>query len=143
MKNKSPLDAIFLLLFLLFSVAYVVEIICWEIRQPDMEVYLLRLLYHYAVRPLGYLLSGYAVSWLLLVPLAAAPFSLPHGARAAAFLAAGLMTAGYLAFAWYLWNGSVPIPSTIREIHDEAFFMVLPGLFLCAALRPGQGREEN
>ena len=143
MKNKSRVDTIFLLLFLFFCVVYVVEIICWEVRQPDIEVYLLRLLYHYVVRPLGYLLSGYAVAWLLLVPLAGTPFSLSHEARTAAFLAAGLMTAGYLAFAWYLWNGSVPIPRMIREIHDEGFFMVLLGLFLCAALRPAPEKKKT
>ena len=143
MKNKSPFDGIFLLLFLFFFVMYVVEIIYWEGRQPDMEVYMLRFLYHYLVRPLGYLLSGYAVTWLLLVPLAGERFCLSPKARTGAFWAADLMTAGYLAFSWYLWNGSIPIPRMIREIHNEAFFRVLPGAAFCAALRPMFGEKES
>ena len=147
MKNKSRLDVIFLVLFFLTLGLYWAGFsFCAALDPFDPGELALQRAYQYCLRPLHYFFTGYAAAWLLLVPVLRRRFCLRSWARMAASAVSILMMAGYLAFSFYFWvffgkhsyGARFLVLSRVwLKIYEDAFFLVLPGIVLCAALRPG------
>ena len=139
MERSRPLDLVCLALCGVSGVLYGVGTPYFD--RLTMEAFdpMPRNIFHATLRPVFFLLLGYALAWLFLVPLAEGAFRLKKGAAAAVLALCALGTAAYLLFALLFW-GLLPAPGLTLplwavELYGEGYLLIPLGSTLCAALR--------
>ena len=139
MKQSRPLDFVCLALCGGSGLLYGVGTPYFDRLAVEAFDPMPRNIFHATLRPVFFLLLGYALAWLFLVPLAEGAFRLRKGAAAGVLVLCGLGAAAYLLFALLFW-GLVPVPGLSLplwavELYGGGYFLVPMGSALCTALR--------